>query len=536
MRARLAATMSRWLASLVVCGCGVTAAPPPPVVTGAANIPADPPPAQTWRPVTPPPFASAALPVLLTDGTVMVQELESESWWRLTPDASGDYAAGTWSRLASMPAGYSPLYTATAVLPDGRVIVEGGEYLAGDFAFTTRGAIYDPVADQWTEVAPPPGWQTIGDASGMVLADGRFMLSSCCDSTKATALLDATTMTWSDTGAGKLDIHDEESWAMLWDDTILTIDCNNLEDLTAAEYYDPATGQWHPAGHTPVQISDTDPDNSGSHEIGPNVLMTDGTVIGIGGNGHNVTYDPKTQAWASAPDFPVVAEGQLDSADGPAAALPNGHILIPTSPGVFGTPTHMFEWDGTAFTEVAAPPNAPMNTTYQQTMLMLPTGEVLLTDFSSDIELYTPTPGYPDEAVPVITGAPAPMTAAARVSTDDDPQPLTTASDDPVTPVANLFLGQTYKMPVLRMNGITQGAYYGDDQATYTNYPIVRLTYQDTGHVVYARTHHHSTRAIGPDKRGTTLFDVPVSGERGLAQLQVIANGIPSPAVLVNVK
>jgi hypothetical protein len=385
-------------------------------------------------------------------------------------------------------------------------------------------------------MSPPGGWMTIGDASGMVLADGRFMLSTCCDSSASTALLDAHSLTWSDTGAGKADIHDEESWVMLWDSTILTIDCNNTGDLTAAEYYDPATGQWKPAGHTPVQISDTDPDGSGSHEIGANVLLNDGTVLGIGGNGHNVTYDPKTQAWASAPDFPVVAEGQLDAADGPAATLPNGHVLVATSPGVFNTPTHMFEWDGTMFTEVAAPPNAPMNTTYQQTMLVLPTGEILMTDFSTDVEIYTPAPGYPDNAVPVIIGAPEPMTAAARApGGDDDVQPLTSAAD-PLTPVANLFLGHTYKLPVLRMNGLTQGAYYGDDQQTYTNYPLVRLTYQDSQHVVYARTHDHSTRAIGPDKRGTTLFDVPLTAERGLAQMQVIANGIPSPPVLVNVK
>jgi hypothetical protein len=499
-------------------------------------LPADTATPQTWRPVTAAPFSSAGVPLLLTDGTVIVQELQTENWWRLTPDATGDYATGTWSRIASMPAGYSPLYTASAVLPDGRVIVEGGEYLAGDFAFTTRGALYDPVADSWTSVSPPPGWQTIGDASGEVLADGRFMLSSCCDGPPGpSAILDLNSMTWSPTGTGKLDIHDEESWVMLWDDTLLTIDCNNLQDLTAAESFDPKTGMWSPAGHTPVQISDTDPDNSGSHEIGANVLLNDGTVLGIGGNGHNVTYDPKSQAWASAPDFPVVAEGQLDAADGPAATLPNGHVLVATSPGVFMTPTHMFEWDGTTFTEVAAPPNAPQDTTYQQTMVVLPTGEVLMTDFSADVEIYTPAPGYPDTAVPVILGAPAPMTAARETSSNDQPLPLTNVAD-PALPVANLFLGQTYKIPVLRMNGLTQGAYYGDDQQTYTNFPIVRLTYQDSGHVVYARTHQHSTRGIGPDKKGTTLFDVPATAERGLAQLQVVANGIPSPAVLVNVK
>jgi len=35
---------------------------------------------------------------------------------------------GTWLQLASLPPGYSPLYFASAVLPDGRLIVEGGEF------------------------------------------------------------------------------------------------------------------------------------------------------------------------------------------------------------------------------------------------------------------------------------------------------------------------------------------------------------------------------------------------------------------------
>jgi hypothetical protein len=55
-------------------------------------------------------------------------------------------------------------------------------------------------------------------------------------------------------------------------------------------------------------------------------------------------------------------------------------------------------------------------------------------------------------------------------------------------------------------------------------------------HVQYCRTHDHSTRAIGPDKTGITQFDVPATAERGLAMLEVVANGIPSPPILVNVK
>jgi hypothetical protein len=488
-----------------------------------------------WRPVTTAPF-SAAAPVMLTDGTVMVQELETENWWQLKPDEMGSYEHGTWSRLASMPAGYSPLYTATGVLTDGNVIVEGGEYLAGNFAFTTRGAYYDSLANTWTEVAPPSGWMTIGDASGMVLADGRFTLSSCCDKPAEQAFFDETTKTWTATGMGKLDIHDEESWAMLWDSTILTIDANNTMDLTAAEIFDPKVGTWHPAGHTPVQISDVDPDGSGSHEIGPNVLRNDGTVLGLGGNGHNVLYDPTTTTWTAAPDLPNIG-GQLDVADGPAASLPNGNVLVAASPGVFNPPTSFFEWDGTAFTAVGAPSGASANTTYQQSMVVLPTGEVLMTDFSSDVELYTPAPGHPDNAVPVVTAAPTLMTSARESApAGPDTAPLAFADADGVTPVANLFLGRTYKLPVLRMNGLTQGAYYGDDQQAYTNFPLIRLTYQDTMHVQYCRTHGHSDRAIGPDKHGTTLFDVPAAAERGLATLEVVTNGIASPPILVNVK
>ncbi|MBV8762680.1 MAG: hypothetical protein JO257_35670 [Deltaproteobacteria bacterium] len=529
--------MSRWVGFVVLSGCAVPAGFPPVPGSAAstATIAAAPTP-KTWRPVTTAPFAAAA-PLLLTDGTVMIQNQSASDWWQLTPNEMGDYAAGTWKQLASMPNGYAPLYTASAVLPDGRVIVQGGEYDGnGPGVWTTKGALYDPIANSWKNVPPPAGWQTIGDASGMVTADGRWMLTSCCDSTKAQAFLDLNTMVYTPTGMGKLDIHDEESWVQLYDDTILTVDCNNKNDLTAAESFDPKTGVWSPAGHTPVQLSDLDRDGNGSHEIGPNVLRHDGTVLALGATGHNATYDPATMTWTAAPDLPNIG-GQLDLADGPAAIMPNGNVLVPASPGVFNAPTHYFEWDGMGWTPTADPPAASGQTTYQLNLMVLPSGEILMTDFSSDVEVYTPAPGHADNTVPVITQAPQLMASAREIATSDPNMPAMSVSDaDGVTPVSNLFLGKTYKLSVLRMNGITQGAYYGDDEQSYTNYPIIRLTYQDSGHVLYLRSHDHSNRAIGPDKRGTTLFDVPATAERGLATLESVANGISSPPVLVNVK
>ena len=84
--------------------------------------------AQKWQKLTNQPTFQTDTALLLTDGTVMMHEYCEPNWWRLTPDNTGSYLNGTWSQLASMPSDYGPLYFASAVLPDGRVIVEGGEY------------------------------------------------------------------------------------------------------------------------------------------------------------------------------------------------------------------------------------------------------------------------------------------------------------------------------------------------------------------------------------------------------------------------
>ena len=51
----------------------------------------------------------------------------------------GSYQNGVWLLLPLPPAGYNPLYFASAVLPDGRVIIEGGEYNNGVGDDTTLG-------------------------------------------------------------------------------------------------------------------------------------------------------------------------------------------------------------------------------------------------------------------------------------------------------------------------------------------------------------------------------------------------------------
>ena len=56
-----------------------------------------------------------------------------------------------------------------------------------------------------------------------------------------------------------------------------------------------------------------------------------------------------------APDLPIVGGMQLDVADGPAAVLPNGDVLVAARPGVFMSPVTFLEFHDGAFVETVYP-------------------------------------------------------------------------------------------------------------------------------------------------------------------------------------
>src|SRR5439155_14383072 len=72
--------------------------------------------AQTLRRLKRQPPNGAGVGFLLTDGTVMFQSNSSSDFYKLTPDNTGSYLNGTWTKLASLPSGYSPDAFAYAVL------------------------------------------------------------------------------------------------------------------------------------------------------------------------------------------------------------------------------------------------------------------------------------------------------------------------------------------------------------------------------------------------------------------------------------
>lgn len=456
-----------------------------------------------WQGILNPPPTYIGLALLLTDGTVLCAESDTSTWWRLTPDAFGSYVYGTWAAVGSLQSGYGPQYAATAVLPDGRVVILGGEYnLSSTTVWTNQGAIFDPISNTWSPLSPPAGWSSIGDAQCCVLPDGRFMVANPFN-TRA-AVLNPATLNWTEVGSGKADAYDEEGWVLMPDGTILSLDSTNVPH---SEKYVISSSQWLSAGSTPQPLVDTSND-----EMGPAVLLPNGKVLWTGATSHNAIYTPGPNPtdpgiWSSGPEWPVVNGQQTHIADGPACLMPNGNVLCCTSPGLFVAPDYFFEFDGTNMNLVPGPPRADVAHSSHGSMLMLPTGQILFTDYNTDVEVYNPSGTFQEAWRPTTSYSPSVVAA-----------------------------GQTFILRGTQLNGLSQCAGYGDDVQTSTNYPLVRITNLATGHVKYARTHDHSTMGVATGSTVvSTYVTVPVGIEQGPSRLEVVSNGIPSQPVDVTV-
>ncbi len=184
-------------------------------------------------------------------------------------------------------------------------------------------------------------------------------------------------------------------------------------------------------------------------------------------------------------------------------------MLFGASPDSSQTGLAYFEFDGTQLLTEPAPSRASSDDTSDTSLLPLPSGQALFVDLSTKVQVYTPAPSptYDPAWAPTITTAPA-----------------------TVSP------GMTYQIAGTQFNGLSQGSAYGDESQNATNYPLVRITNLATGHVFYARTHDHSTMGVATGAATvTTNFDVPAGTESGPSTLQVVANGIPSAAMRVDV-
>ncbi len=453
----------------------------------------------TWKPlVHQPPFNTSTM-LMLSDGRVMVQEEATAHWHALTPDSHGSYVNGTWSPLADMA--FWRRYYASGLLRDGRVILIGGEQ-SGAGGDTNLGQIYDPVLDKWDPLPSPPGWPQVGDASCTVFPDGRFMIGALLSGD--CTIYDPVTNTWSPGGA-QPERTNEETWVLLPDRTILTIECfppfNSQKFLIGAN-------AWKNEGAPPVTL--VDPVMS---EIGPAMLMYNGKVIFFGaaddaGHGKTAIYTPPnhptgTGVWAAGPNIPKVGGQTMVCNDCPATLMPNGSVLVASAPFQFnnwGSPISFFEYD--PFTNTLTPAPTPPNHNAQvfwSRQMLLPTGEVLFSPSSNDVQCYTPVGGPEEHWRPTISA---------------------------VIPHGHPV--DYYLLKGTQLNGFSQANIYGDDCSPFTNFPMVRLENVHTKEVHYCRTYDFSTMGVATGHSLQSVRFTTHGIPHGHYDLCVVANGISS--------
>ena len=521
--------------------------------------------------VTSGPFSADTM-LLLTDGTLLVHNAYQAEWLRFTPDPKKGYAGGSWT-LSDGSSSESDMtntrqFFSSGVLQDGRVYAIGGEYSdAGggtplSEVDTPLGEVYDPGSNTWSQLTaldkPASVSFVDGDAASMVLFDGRILFGGATGGSQ-TAIWSPASSTWEVAGTAfgtqpntKQGSTDEESWVLLTDGSVLTVNVNIGGALspTSAERYIPAQDIWvTTAGALPVTLpitvqndtTTTPPTPVNVFEIGPNLLRNDGKAICFGATGLSAIYDPATDSWTQGPSFPadpgdpsngnkvLSPNGLLTLSDAPAVIQTNGRMLVTagteylnvtkdshgniTSRDFFSKNLKVCEYDPVAGTIVALADQPPSSVTSQDTwtsrFLLLPTGQILLSTQQAQVYIYTPPTSegsYQAAWQPVITTFPS-----------------------------TLIIGHSYLLTGTNLNGLSQANSYGDDAQMPTNYPIVQITDTTSGAVYYLKTQDFSSRGVAVPGPVTASVTVPQTTPPGAYNLVAIANGIPSASIPVEI-
>jgi hypothetical protein len=473
--------------------------------------------AATWTPLSQAAPHSVETMLLLTDGTVLAHSYDDPGniWMKLTPAANGSYINGTWSTVTGM--GTNRLYFASHVMPNGKLWVLGGEYSGPNMQanWTNTGEIYDPLANAWTPIAHHPESQ-YGDVPSMLLDKGKILAGSLTG--PSSYLYDIASNTWAKSGT-KLynDSSDEETYVKLPGGGVMSYALfkSIATNGAYAVVYDPATGTWSGRSPSDGTAQGSIPQLSSAamgYELGGAVTLRSkdrsGQVFFVGATGHTATYSVGTNTWTPGPDIIGTYNGQsalFGADDGPSAVLPNGHVMLaadpsPTIGSPFNGPTQLFDYNpdkGTIKPVKPALPVALNDPSYVYRMLILPTGELLLSSGNSTGWVYATPDTTPDKARPLVT--------AVRYNGDG-----------------------SFTMKGKRLNGYSAGSSYGDDAESDENYPIVRFVDQGSGNTWYARTTNWTTTGVQVPKAMRTDFTLKAGTPAGTLAVVVSGAGIQS--------
>ncbi len=444
--------------------------------------------------------------MLETNGDVIMVDggdNTSNEYYVLTPDAQGNYVDGKWSQAA--PSDFQRLFNGSVILPTGQMMVLGGEYSGSNNASTyaNEGEIYNPSTNTWTNIATFPQSQFGDDMLVNLPGTNGTVLAGYLGGPQ-TYLYNSNTNTWTQTGTKLFDDQsDEEGFVELPNGDFLDYDIfssiNN--NVGQAQYYVPSTGQWIATQNLPngLQLSSV----ASGYEEGAGMLLPNGTVLQIGGNGNSAYYNPSTNAWTAGATIP----GGLVEDDAPSALADNGIVITSADTVGYNGPTHWFELNTTTntYTDISAefPSGYLDGPAFLGRTLDLPNGQILMNNGGNQLLLYTPSSPALASNIPTISSVVKNPTGVGFTLTGTD------------------------------INGNSDGAYYGDDANMATNYPIVSLT-SSTGQVAYATTSGFSYQVEQGSKPLTTNFTPPAGLATGTYSVRVIANGAASSPFSLN--
>lgn len=229
-------------------------------------------------------------------------------------------AQGTWTPTGSMNvARNSP---GTAVLPDGRVLVQGGGNASGAI---NSAEIYDPSTGTWTPTSNILEGHA-GDGGTIRLADGRVLV--CGDAiqpnptfTNLCEIYDPVAGTWSRTG-GMNFVRAHHRMVLLPSGLILALGGDITTGCycpqTSAERYNPLTGTWTVTGSMAVARSFPSATLLGNGKV----LVAGGSLPGASETASAELYDPVSGVWAPTGSMSQARFGQT------ALLLGNGEVLV----------------------------------------------------------------------------------------------------------------------------------------------------------------------------------------------------------------
>jgi N-acetylneuraminic acid mutarotase len=487
----------------------------------------------TWR--------SAHTATLLPGGDVLVAGGNNTASLNtadmITPDS------GSWKAVngSLSVARYSPM---SITLKDGRVMVLGGQTAE----LLDNVDIYNPVSATWSTAASMPEERMM--ATVTLLPDGKVLLAggqgngNNGDYHNAAWLYDPAYDTWSVTGS----MHDaraSHTAILLPNGQVMVMGGQNSGGaLDTVEFYNLASGTWTPG-----------PSLNMARYHHTATRLQDGTILVVGGQGTSTLsstelYSPITGAWSTA-------SGSLDAPhrDHTATLLPNGNVLIVggNNGGTDYSDCQLYDAAAKQW-NTAGSLIAPRS---YHTATLLSNGKVLVVGGRytgspeptlRSTELYDPATDtwkeggdlivgryyhvaslLPNDLVLIAGGGQYAPEGATPLGTSELYGP--SAGFSPVwrpglgTPTAKVIIGQALTLTLasdLRGKNYADGA-GGGQNSSPSNYPLVQLR----------RVDNNQVRWLLPDPEAgfsaTSFTSLPVTKfASGPAVVTVFVNGIPS--------